>query len=443
MELPVKNKRHFIILANVCRWLLALVLVLSGFLKALDPVAGMYKLQEYVSAFSLPAVSDGWLLTVAVVQAAVEFLIGLFLFVGIYRRFIPFVALVMMLLFTPFTFYLWISGIVTDCGCFGESVMMSNGATLAKNVVLLIFAIFAFAGRSSFIVNISHRMRWVLVVFSLWYIFIMQATALRYLPLADWSNFAVGNNIRAMVEYVPGDYRYVAVYEKDGEESVFPADAIPGDDWTFVRVDQELVSAGVEPVISNFSIVDWENDIEMADGLLADTGYVCIVSIEDVRTASVTHVDRINDLYDHCIANGVRFCAVSSSDEDELLLWTKRTGAEYPMCWADKALLRSMIHSNPGLLLLKDGVVVGKWAVSDIPDTEELENSPTLMPDALHSPYDRVKSWPFWAVVLYVSMLMIAVADAFLAAVDYGRRWLVLRKEAAAKSADKDSSDIS
>ena len=74
-------------------------------------------------------------------------------------------------------------------------------------------------------------------------------------------------------------------------------------------------------------------------------------------------------------------------------------------------MLRSMVHANPALVLLKDGVVVGKWAVSDIPDIEELENSPTLMPDALHSPYDRVKSWPFWAVVLsLIDVLLVQIA---------------------------------
>ena len=442
MELPVKNKRHFIILANVCRWLLALVLMLSGFLKALDPVGGMYKLQEYVTAFSLLAIPEGWLLAAAVAQAAVEFIIGLYLFVGIYRRFVPFVALVVMLFFTPFSFYLWISGIVTDCGCFGESIVMSNGATFAKNVLLLLFAFFAFAGRSLFIVNMSSKVRWLLVIFSWAYILALQATAIRNLPLLDWGDYAVGNNIRSMVEYTPGEYKYVAVYERDGEEAVFPADTIPGSDWDFVRTGQELVNAGTEPQIANFSIVDWENDIEMADGLLADTGFVCIVSVEDVQVASVTHVDRINDLYDYCKANGVRFCAVSSSGEDEVLLWVKRTGAEYPMCWADKALLRSMIHSNPGLLLLKNGVVVGKWTVSDIPDVEKLENL-SMMSDAFPSVNDRVKGWPFWAIVLYVSMLVMALVDAFLAAVDYGRRWLVLRKEVAAKAVDKDTSDIS
>ncbi len=443
MELPIKNKRHFIIWANVCRWLLALVLMASGFLKALDPLGGMYKLQEYVTAFALSAISNDWLLAAAVAQAAIEFVLGLYLLMGVYRRIVPFLALLLMLFFTPFSFYLWVSNVVTDCGCFGESIIMSNGATFAKNVVLLVFAIFAFIGRSSFIVNMSHRMRWALVIFSWAYILTMQATALRFLPLADWGNYVVGNNIRSMVEYVPGEYRYMSVYEKDGGEAVLPVDSVPGDGWTLVRTYQELVSAGSEPEIGNFSIVDWENDIEMADELLADTGYVCIVSIEDVQTASVTHVDRINDLYDYCCANGVRFCSVSSSDEDEVLLWTKRTGAEYPMCWADKALLRSMIHSNPGLLLLKDGVVVGKWAIPDIPDVEELEKSPTLMPEVFSGPYDRIKSWPFWAVLFYVMLLLISLTDAFLAAVDYGRRWLVLRKEAAVKPVDKETSDIS
>ena len=102
MELPSSKKRRYIILVNACRWLLALALMLSGFLKAVDPVGGMYKLQEYATAFSVSGVTDDFLLAMAVDQAAAEFLIGLFLFAGAYRNFIPFMALLVMSLFTPF-----------------------------------------------------------------------------------------------------------------------------------------------------------------------------------------------------------------------------------------------------------------------------------------------------------------------------------------------------
>ena len=442
MAHALRNRRWYRYLSHFCRVVFALTFLVSGFYKAIDPWGTILAMRNYLVAYDITA--PDWLVTtLSIWLSCAELMMGCMLLFKVRIRMASVFAMLSMIFFTVLTFLSATVIPVEDCGCFGELVKLTPWQSFAKNAVLLVFAIFAFIGRSSFIVNMSHRMRWALVIFSWAYILTMQATALRFLPLADWGNYVVGNNIRSMVEYVPGEYRYMSVYEKDGGEAVLPVDSVPGDGWTLVRTYQELVSAGSEPEIGNFSIVDWENDIEMADELLADTGYVCIVSIEDVQTASVTHVDRINDLYDYCCANGVRFCSVSSSDEDEVLLWTKRTGAEYPMCWADKALLRSMIHSNPGLLLLKDGVVVGKWAIPDIPDVEELEKSPTLMPEVFSGPYDRIKSWLFWAVLFYVMLLLISLTDAFLAAVDYGRRWLVLRKEAAEKPVDKETSDIS
>ena len=403
----LSRNRWRIILVNVCRWLLALVMMLSGLLKAVDPVGAVYKLQEYAAAFSLSAISEDWLLAVAIAQAAVEFLLGLYLFVGIYRRVAPFVALLAMLLFTPLSLYLWISGAVSDCGCFGESVALSNGATLLKNILLLFFAVVVFVGRSLFILKQSSKVRWAVVLFSLCYIFGLQSFCLSHLPLIDFGSYAVGNNLRSMVAAVPEQG------EADGKTE---------------RVE--------------FSIIDWESDTELADELLADTGYVCIVPVESVEAASVTHIDKINDLYDYCTANDIRFCAVSSSGEEEVFLWAKRTGAEYPMYWADEAMLRSMLRSNPGLVLLKDGVIVGKWAAADIPSVEELEKSPTLMPDAVAPSYGELRHLPFWLLLLGCVLFLFMFLDALIA----GVRYVIKRKSAGKKTAqaviEKETSDI-
>ena len=423
-----KSKRHLIILVNACRWLLALVLMLSGFLKAVDPVGGMHKLSEYVAAFSLSGFSDEWLLAAAVAQAAVEFLVGLYLFVGVYRTLVSFAALFMMLLFTPFSLYLWRTGIVSDCGCFGDSIALSNGATFAKNVILFVFAAVSFFGRSLFVGNLSRRTRWMLVLFSWVYIFGLQTVSLSHLPLIDFGPYAVGSDLRSKVEPTPDVYEYMSLYRNDAGEELFPADTIPGGDWEFVEVVPRLVKQGREAEIEDFSIVDWDNDIEMTAELLADTGYVCIVAIERLETATVTHIDKINDLYDYCVTNDMRFCAVSSSYGDEALLWAKRTGAEYPLYWGDETMLRSMLRSNPGLLLLKDGVVVGKWAAADIPIVEEFDESDTLMPDAGWVSLGTMKGWFFWVTVLSGALFVLLLLDILLWVIGLWRRRRAARR---------------
>ncbi|MBR5593493.1 MAG: DoxX family protein [Bacteroidaceae bacterium] len=446
MVLQSKSKRHFIVLVNACRWVLALVLMLSGFLKAVDPVGGMYKLQEYAVAFSFSGISEEWLLMAAVMQAAVEFLAGLYLFLGVYRTIVSFAALLMMLVFTPFSLYLWRTGIVSDCGCFGESMILSNGATFAKNVFLLLFASIAFLGRSLFVGNLSHRTRWMLVLFSWVYIFGLQTMSLSHLPLIDFGPYAVGSDLRSKVAYIPDEYESKAVYYNketgNGEPFVVDVDTVMGDEWELGAYTEVLTAPGTEPEIGNFSILDWDRDIEFADELLADTGYVCIVVIDNVETASVTHIDKINDLYDYCEENGIRFCAASSSYGDEVLLWTKRTGAEYPLYWGGQAMLRSMLHSNPGLLLLKDGVVVGKWAAADIPVMDELNDLGVLMSDTEWSFLGTVKGWPFWVTMFSGVLFLLLLLDVLLWVLGLWKHRRAARGRAAEQVVDNETSDM-
>ena len=431
MVLPSKDKKRVRSAVYICRLLLAVVMMVSGFLKAADPVGSMYKLQEYATIFSLESISDAWLQAIAIAQSAFEFLLGLYLLVGIYRRAVPWLMLISMSLFVPLSLYLWVNGSISDCGCFGESVAISNRATFLKNLVLLALAVVVFRGRRHIVRQVSERTRWLFILLSIAYIFAMQLVSMWHLPLIDTGSFAVGSNLRSKVEYVPDEYDYKAVYYKKndvaGEPCIVDADTVMGDEWVLDGYTEELVSLGTEPEIGNFSILDWEYDIEIADELLADTGYVCLVAIESVEDASMTHVDKINDLYDHCSVCGIRFCAATSSGDDAISLWRKRTGAEYPLYWADGVLLRSMIRSNPGLLLLKDGVIVGKWNVSDIPDLEELEASPTLMPDAVATPHGAAENWRFWVVLLFVGVSLLLLLDVLLARF---ARWRMQRKAA-------------
>ena len=88
-----------------------------------------------------------------------------------------------------------------------------------------------------------------------------------------------------------------------------------------------LVKEPVLPVISDFAILDWEADMDVVPELLADSGYVCVVVIEDVGRASVSSVDKINELYDYCLDTDVPLIAATASEDDAIELWRKRTGA--------------------------------------------------------------------------------------------------------------------
>ena len=415
MALQTKKSVIFTLLANACRLLLSLVLIVSGFVKAVDPVGFTYKLQEYAAAFSSDVFSDDWLLFFAIIQAMLEFLLGVFMLMGVYRKFISVFVFAMMLVFTLFTSYIYIASPVDDCGCFGEAFIFSNGATLAKNIILLLFSTVVFLGRRRFVWYITSKSRWMVVIYSLFYICLVEGLSLSSLPVLDFRPYAVGNNLREMAKSVPEVYEVKLVYEKDGEKREFTQDNAPDSSWVFVESRTELVKEGSEALIGDFAIVDWQTDEDIAAQVLADTGYVYLVAIEFMEKASVSRVDKVNDLYDYCVENGIPFYAMTSSGEEEIDLWRRRTGAEYPIYWSGNTMLRTMVRSNPGVVLLNNGVVVGKWNSESIPDIENLSVSPAETSDKLGKSVVGMHGWGFWTLVLCLPLLLIVLIDALVA----------------------------
>ena len=410
MGLRSKKSIFYTMLTNISRVVLALVMVLSGFVKAVDPQGTMYKLQEYADAFSVSLFSADWLLFFAVILAAFEFLIGVFLFMGVYRKFIAFVVFMVFLLFTPFTLYIAMSDIVSDCGCFGDAIGLSNKASFLKNLFLLLLSFIVFLGRRRFVVNLTSKNRWAAVLFSVFYIAIVEAVSIYFVPVIDFGNYAIGNDLRELVQGENDTYKVVMTFEKDGEQRDFEQDSLPDETWQFVENRLVLVSEGEKAVIDDFSILDWENDYDVTENILADTGIVCIIVSEFLEEASVGRVDKINELYDYCLEHELLFIAATSSDEDNIELWRKRTGAEYPIYWADNILLRSMMRANPGVLLLRDGVVVGKWNVWNMPDAEQMmlsEDADNKIKIAtLH-----MDSNLFWILLFVIPMILIIFMD--------------------------------
>lgn len=431
--MALRKNRIFTIITNVCRWVLALVLVVSGFVKAVDPIGSMYKLQEYVTAFSLGSFSDEMLTLVALLQAALEFLLGVSLFMGIYRCFVTWLAPLVMLFFTALTSVIYFSGRVVDCGCFGDALTLSNGETLAKNLFLTVLSLVVFFGRRRLAYNVSSKSRWMVTILATFYISLASLISLSHLPVVDFGPCAVGADMRVLTGGEPGEYGTVELYERDGESLEWSAGERPDSSWSYVGERTVVVKEPQNPLMGDLAILDWEADVDVLPGLIADSGYVCIVMIEDVVKASVSSVDKVNELYDYCLEKEIPFVAATTSDDDDIVFWRKRTGAEYPILWIEEGASRRVMRANPGLLLLKDGVVAGKWNVADLPAVEKYSVSSTGMPDGVRTLLGYMRGWRFWLLLLVLPLLFISTVDVAACRKD--------NKACAASRNDKDKND--
>jgi uncharacterized membrane protein YphA (DoxX/SURF4 family) len=373
------GKQHIAIsvITTVCRFVLAVVFIFSGFVKAIDPLGTQYKIQDYLDALGWAGIFPEYIpFIVSVLLGMLEFCLGVYLFFGIRRIIAPRVVVAVMAVMTPLTFWLALDNPVSDCGCFGDALILTNWETFGKNVVLLAMSLVVLKYRKCIRPLVTPRFSWLIALYGFLYIFCMTIYCYRHLPVFDFRPYYVGADIRQGMEVPEGEepteLETRFVLKKDGVEKEFTLDNYPDSTWTFVDSRMVVKKQGYEPPIHDFAMLRYEDGEDITEQVLADEGYTFLLVAHQLGLANESRIDLINELYDYCLEYGYAFYCLTSSSDEDILKWQEDTGAEYPFCLMDNTTLRTMVRSNPGLILLKKGTVLWKWSVVDIPDEYEL-----------------------------------------------------------------------
>ena len=370
-------KRAKAVALYVARTVVGLTFILSGLVKAIDPLGTQYKIQDYLAAIppslSLP---DMLTLLMSVSLSMVEFTLGAFMLTAISRRLTARLTLLFMVVMTAVTVWIYIADPVKDCGCFGDALILTNLETLLKNIVLLALAALV-AWRPTHIGRLMSRSNQMLlgqmlmvtpVALSFW--------CLYDLPLIDFRPYHIGADIKAGMEIPEGAEQPVFdttfIMEKDGERREFTLDNYPDSTWTFVDSKTVTVKEGYVPPIHDFSITAADGE-DITDMVLGREGYTFLLISPDLDKADDQNFGDIDQIYEFCQDNSIPFYCLTASTEKSQQHWQNITGAEYPFCMTDATTLKTMIRSNPGLMLLEKGVVRGKWSHNRLPETTELE----------------------------------------------------------------------
>ena len=327
------------VLVNICRLVLATVFILSGFVKAVDPLGTQYKIQDYLEAMHLGGlVPDMLTLAASVAQSAVEFCLGIFLLFVIQRRLTSRLILIIMLVMTPLTLWLAIANPISDCGCFGDALVLTNWQTFWKNVVLLVCALVVARWPRVMFRFVSESNQWIVINYSILFILGVSAWSLYDLPQFDFRPYHVGTDLRNNWERT-----------MDGEDLPY----------------------------ADFFIEQAEDGEDITEAVLNDTSYVMLLISPYLNQADDSRLDLINEIYEYSREHSYPFYCLTSSTENAMNQWRDRTGAEYPFCLTDGTTLKTVIRSNPGLLLLHNGIIVRKWSHNSLPAISETE---TMLP---------------------------------------------------------------
>ena len=361
------------IAVNICRALIALTFVFSGFVKAVDPIGTQYKIHDYLSAWGLDAWNADWLtLTASIALSTAEFFIGMMLLFAIQRRVVSRLALMLMTAMTILTLWIYISDPVSDCGCFGDAITLTNGQTLAKNIVLTAAAIIMAIWPLEMARLIRKNTQWIVINYTVVFILAVSGYSLYYLPQFDFRPYHVGADIKKGMEIPEGaeqpEFVTTFILEKNGQRKEFSLEEYPDSTWTFIDSRTVQTKKGYVPPIHDFSITTVDEGADITEEIVADKGYSLLLVSPHLEQADDIHFDEINRLYDYTKQHGYRFLCLTASTEEAIGRWKDRTGAEYQFANTDETTLKTIIRSNPGLVLLHNGSIKGKWSHNALPD---------------------------------------------------------------------------
>jgi uncharacterized membrane protein YphA (DoxX/SURF4 family) len=462
------------------RVFLGVVFIFSGFVKVVDPLGTMYKFIDYFNAMHLEFLT-AIALPLAILLCVAELVLGIMLLFNLLPKLAAWGTLIFMAIFTPLTFWLAVWNPVSDCGCFGDALILTNWETFWKNIVILAFTILIFVERKNSKSYFNTFSQWALSIAFAAFSFGISFYCIKHLPIIDFRPYKIGKNIQQGMEIPESEkdnvdvYESVFIYEKDGTQKEFSLDNLPDSTWTFIDAEHNLIKKGYQPPIHDFSIMavktlqpevseviapdpydaiylysyegeimeflidelpgpEWEyNDIrteqsglnpyyielfyedengeiemftlfdrpdisyeflyaeyydpqmqadingigtepdDITEIVLEDDSYTFLLVSVFVEDAKTKNQERINELAAYCDQMGYRFICLTGSTAGPIEDFIKTNGPTYQFYNTDPVTLETIVRANPGLVLLKKGTILNKWAHSDIPSVDELQ----------------------------------------------------------------------
>ena len=371
-----------ILVKNLCRIIVGIVFIYSGFVKGIDPLGSDYKFTDYFNAFGM-----GWMnattLFFSFALSLVEFLIGIALLFNLWVSRMTWGSLLFMAFFTPLTLVLALTNPVSDCGCFGDAMILTNWQTFWKNIILLLLAIMIFMYRKEYKSSLPLVGQFSFLALAGAGMLCLSVYCYRHLPVLDFRPYAVGKNItegmRLPEGAEPDQYEVTLKYKnkQTGEIRSFTEENYPWQDtlnWEYESSSERLVKKGYITPIHDL-VIEHPTLGNITEEILEDDNHTILAVAYNLTQSDVQYQPAINRLAEYAQEKRIRFYGLTSSSERDIETYKKRYHVPYEFCTADEIQLKTMIRSNPGVIILREGTILDKWAGKDVPDVKELQDT--------------------------------------------------------------------
>lgn len=385
----------------LARIIVGVTFVLSGFAKCIDPAGTLFKIEDYMLAWGVTPmyVLD---ITAAFSLAVAEFVLGAMLLLGCYRRVVTWLLAGVMCVMLPLSLYIWIADPVSDCGCFGDMLVISNGATFAKNIVLTSLVIILMVWNRQGVAVVRIAFQWIACVLSIAYAFTLAFIGYNYQPLIDFRPYPVGTSLAVDTESVDDDGAEVSfIYEKDGVHATFHADSLPDESWTYV----DRVSESRRATSGGLVFYDEYGD-DVSEEAIDTDGDQLLVLIPDASSIGYSRAHLIRTFEKAMESRGGRMTVVLAGDRNGD--WRNHIGNGLQVLEAEDTSIKELARGEIALVYLSSGRIRWKLNVTSLPtdylDTVNFSRDYPLGRLAINS--DR---WLWSLSTLYLCALVLLV----------------------------------
>lgn len=356
---------------GVVRMFVGILFVISGFIKLNDPVGFSFKLEEYFSqgVLDLPFFTP-YALEISIIVVIVEVMVGVMLILGFKRKITVWTLLAMIIFFTFLTFYSAFFNKVTDCGCFGDAIKLTPWESFTKDVVLLVLILILYVGRNYITPFLRSHTVTAFLLASLLVCVGYVYYVLNHLPVIDFRPYKIGKNIEEGMSVPEGApqaiFEYRWRFKLGGEEEIYTTKGdYPTVDGEFIDVETSEIQAGYEPPVHDFTI---EQDGQDFAGTLLQEPKLMMVIAYDLRKSNLEVFNKVNEVAGNARKNGYKVIGMSASGPDQTNLLKEKYKLDLDFYFTDETTLKTIVRSNPGVLVLENGTIKQKVHYNDIED---------------------------------------------------------------------------
>lgn len=366
----------------ISRILVGVLFIISGLIKGNDPLGFSYKLNDYFEVFGMPWM-DPFALALAMGICILEVVLGVATLTGSKIKPVSWLLMSLIIFFTFLTFYSAWFNKVTDCGCFGDALKGTIGRSLTpwesfwKDIVLLFFISIIFFAKNRIKPVFKGRADWLILGLSTFFVTAFTLHCGWHLPMMDFRPYAIGKNIPQQMVVPEGAqpdvYKSLLYYEKAGVVKEFTSENYPWNDstWVWKETKNILVTKGYEPPIHDFKISTFDG-FEYTEDMINNPEYSFLLVAYDIKKTDLDVQKEVNEFAKKSLEKGISFTGLTASSYEETDAFRHEVQAMYDYYSADAIMLKTMIRSNPGLILLKQGTVIDIWHHNDFPEFDEV-----------------------------------------------------------------------